>query len=104
VLSAVLKAAIYYYAKASLYCSLRSLSKSALDYTITGSLLTNTLASKRSTHSVHLIALAVETFLVLQMLATCVLHALTKLSLGVNSLALLCSSLARSLFFKVGNN
>jgi hypothetical protein len=54
--------------------------------------VTNTLANKRSTHGVHSIALAVETVLVLQTIATCVLHALSVLSTSVALLALLRSS------------
>ena len=52
----------------------------------------------------YFIALVVETITALRILATCVLHALSKLSLVINSLALLYSILASNLFYKVGTN
>jgi hypothetical protein len=91
-------------AKASLCWSWSRTSNNVSDPAGAGSLLTSTLASERGTHGVHPMALAVETFTALHILATCVLHAPTELGLGVDLLALLCSSLARSLFCKVGNN
>ena len=52
----------------------------------------------------HFIALVVETFIALYILATYVLYALTKLGLSIDFFTLLYFSLTRSLFYKVSNN
>ncbi|KAF7670987.1 hypothetical protein GT037_010951, partial [Alternaria burnsii] len=63
-----------------------------------------TLASKYSTYSIYSIALVVETFLALYILAIYILYVPTKLSLSVDFFTLLYSTSTRSLFYKVSNN
>jgi hypothetical protein len=103
-LSLLNKSAIYYCAKASLCCSKYKVLVSDLASTIAGSLPTSTLASERSTYSVHTIVLVVGTFIVLQMSAIRVLRALNELSLFIDPPSLLSLSLTNNLFCRVGNN
>ena len=96
------KLAIRYKVKASPYYNYYILGR-VVDSTITSSLLTNTLASKRSTHSIYFIALVVRTILVLQKVAIYVLYTLNELSLLVDPLALLVLSLNSNLFYRISN-
>ena len=101
-LSLVSKLAICCSVKASPYCNCRNL-EVVVDSTVAGSLLTSTLARERGTHSMHSMAPAVGTVLVLQILVICVLYVLNELGSFVDPLALLPLFPNRTLFCRVGN-
>ena len=55
-------------------------------------------------YSIYSIALVVETFIALYILAIYILYILTKLSLSVDIFTVLYFTFTRSLFYKVSNN